>query len=72
MLEEDYQQLRDAGLQLRVIHQRDGLFTTTGRALRRAAGRRSGWRWFVIVWTLRKIRGERYTKTYGKPDNKRT
>jgi 4-amino-4-deoxy-L-arabinose transferase-like glycosyltransferase len=49
MLEQDYWQLREAGLPLRVIHQRDGLFTTTGRALRRAEGRRSGWRWFVIV-----------------------
>jgi 4-amino-4-deoxy-L-arabinose transferase-like glycosyltransferase len=49
MLEQDYWQLREAGLPVQVIHQRDGLFTTTGRALRRAEGRRSGWRWFVIV-----------------------
>jgi 4-amino-4-deoxy-L-arabinose transferase-like glycosyltransferase len=49
MLEQDYQRLRDEGVPLRVAHQREGLFTTTGRALHRAAGRRSGWRWFVIV-----------------------
>jgi 4-amino-4-deoxy-L-arabinose transferase-like glycosyltransferase len=49
MLEQDYWQLREAGLPLQVIHQREGLFTTTGRALRRAEGRKSGWRWFVVV-----------------------
>jgi 4-amino-4-deoxy-L-arabinose transferase-like glycosyltransferase len=49
MLEQDYERLRDAGIPLIVVHQQEGLFTTTGRALRRAAGRRSGWRWFLIV-----------------------
>ena len=49
MLEQDYERFLDEGLPLKVVYQREGLFTTTGRALRRAAGRRSGWRWFVIV-----------------------
>src|SRR5262245_12842901 len=49
MLESDYQQVRSEGLPLKVVYQREGLFTTTGRALRRAAGRHSGWRWFLIV-----------------------
>jgi hypothetical protein len=39
MLEQDYQRLRDAGLALGVVHQREELFTTTGRALRRACVR---------------------------------
>jgi 4-amino-4-deoxy-L-arabinose transferase-like glycosyltransferase len=49
MLEQDYAELRKQGLPLAVVYQREGLFTTTGRALRRAAGRRSGWRWFLVV-----------------------
>ena len=49
MLEQDYEQLRKQGIPLKVIHQQEGLFTTTGRALAHAAGRRSGWRWFLIV-----------------------
>ena len=49
MLEQDYARLRREGIPLRVVHQREGLFTTTGRALSQSAGRRSGWRWFLIV-----------------------
>jgi hypothetical protein len=49
MLEQDYAQLVSSGFPLKVVYQREGLFTTTGRALSRAAGRRSGWRWFLVV-----------------------
>ncbi len=56
MLEQDYEQFLNEGLPLKVVYQREGLFTTTGRALRRAAGRRSGWRRFIIVTTDETLR----------------
>lgn len=47
MLRRDYDRLVAAGFQLRIEHQEEGLFTTTGRALRRgAAARRDA---FVVV-----------------------
>jgi hypothetical protein len=37
MLRGDYDRLVAQGLRLRIVHQEEGLFTTTGRALRRGA-----------------------------------
>ena len=41
IIQQDYQQLREAGLPLRVVHKREGLFTKTGRAPRRLTRRGS-------------------------------
>ncbi len=47
MLRHDYERLVADGFQLRIVHQEEGLFTTTGRALRRgAAARRDA---FIVV-----------------------
>jgi hypothetical protein len=47
MLRRDYDRLVADGFQLRIVHQEEGLFTTTGRALRRgAAARRDA---FIVV-----------------------
>jgi 4-amino-4-deoxy-L-arabinose transferase-like glycosyltransferase len=47
MLRRDYDRLAAQGFRLRIVHQEEGLFTTTGRALRRgaAAGREA----FIVV-----------------------
>src|SRR5262245_46650184 len=37
MLRRDYDRLTDEGFRLRIVHRQEGLFTTTGRALRRGA-----------------------------------
>jgi 4-amino-4-deoxy-L-arabinose transferase-like glycosyltransferase len=47
MLRTDYDRLAGQGFRLRIVHQEEGLFTTTGRALRRgAAARRAA---FIVV-----------------------
>jgi 4-amino-4-deoxy-L-arabinose transferase-like glycosyltransferase len=47
MLRRDYDRLVADGFRLRIVHQEEGLFTTTGRALRRgAAARRDA---FIVV-----------------------
>jgi 4-amino-4-deoxy-L-arabinose transferase-like glycosyltransferase len=47
MLRRDYDRLVADGLQLRIVHQEEGLFTTTGRALRRGAA--AGRDVFIVV-----------------------
>src|SRR5262245_14033352 len=47
MLRTDYDRLAEQGFRLRIVHQEEGLFTTTGRTLRRgAAARRDA---FIVV-----------------------
>lgn len=47
MLRSDYDRLVTEGFRLRIVHQEEGLFTTTGRALRRGpAARRDA---FIVV-----------------------
>lgn len=47
MLRRDYDRLREEGLALKIVYEREGLFTTTGRGIRQP--RRSGWRSFVVA-----------------------
>jgi 4-amino-4-deoxy-L-arabinose transferase-like glycosyltransferase len=47
MLRDDYDELKQRGLVMRIVSERPGLFVTSGRALRR--DRRQAWRSFVVV-----------------------
>jgi hypothetical protein len=47
MLDTDFNDLLAAGLPLRIVEQRRGLFTTSGRAITR--GGSAGWRTFLVV-----------------------
>jgi hypothetical protein len=47
MLERDMPRTANAGIPLKIVYRREGLFATTGPALR--AGRRKGWATFVVT-----------------------
>jgi 4-amino-4-deoxy-L-arabinose transferase-like glycosyltransferase len=49
MLSHDYEELVELGVQLRVLHEQPGLFTTSGRALRRGQARNETR--FIVVTT---------------------
>jgi 4-amino-4-deoxy-L-arabinose transferase-like glycosyltransferase len=47
MMRADFERLRDSGYRVSIVRERHGIFTTTGRSIRRAS--RANWNSFVIV-----------------------